>query len=189
MPPIRSQSSQKRIEQEGRILLAIQTFQNNNNCSICQLARDFDVSATTLTRRIAGVKSREETRANSHKLTFLEEETLVNWIISLDERGAAPRPNTVREVANLLLEDRGTDPIESVGVRWVYNFIQRHPDLCTRFSRSYDYWRAQFEDVKMITTRSSILLQVRPRNTASSMKISTTSTRPASHLALLLLLR
>jgi hypothetical protein len=121
------------------------------------LARDFDVSATTLTRRIAGVKSREETRANSHKLTFLEEGTLVHWIISLDERGAAPRPNTVREVANLLLEDRGTDPIESVGVRWVYNFIQRHPDLCTRFSRSYDYWRAQFEDVKMITTRFNFI--------------------------------
>jgi hypothetical protein len=81
------------------------------------LARDFDISATTLTRRIAGVKSREETRANSYKLTFLEEETLVNWIISLDKRGATPRPNTVREVANLLLEDRGTDPIESVGVK------------------------------------------------------------------------
>jgi hypothetical protein len=69
------------------------------------LARDFDISAITLTRRIASVKSREETRANSYKLTFLEEETLVNWIILLDKRSATPRPNTIREVANLLLED------------------------------------------------------------------------------------
>jgi hypothetical protein len=101
---------------------------------------------------MSGVKSREETRANSHKLTFLEEETLENWILSLDERGAAPRPNTVREVANLLLEDRGTDATETVGVKWVYNFVQRRPNLSTRFSRSYDYRRAQCEDVKMITT-------------------------------------
>ena len=78
MPPIRSQSSQKRIEQEGRILLAIQAYKNEKNLSIRQLARDFDVSATTLTRRMSGVKSREETRANNHKLTSLEEETLKN---------------------------------------------------------------------------------------------------------------
>jgi hypothetical protein len=116
------------------------------------LARDFDVPLNTLRRRMAGIKSREETRANSHKLTSLEEETLENWIISLDDRGAAPRPNTVREVANLLLEDRGTEPTESVGIKWVYNFIQRHSNLSTRFSRSYDYRRAQCEDVKMITT-------------------------------------
>jgi hypothetical protein len=87
------------------------------------LARDFEVPLNTLRRRMSGVKSREETRANSHKLTFLEEETLENWILLLDKRGAAPRPNTVREVANLLLEDRGTNTTEIVGVKWVYNFI------------------------------------------------------------------
>jgi transposase-like protein len=123
MPPIRSQSSQKRIEQEGRILLAIQSFQNQEKCSIRQLARDFDVSVTTLRRRISGVKSREESRANNHKLTILEEETLLNWIILLDDRGAAPRPNIVREAANLLLEDRGTEPVITVGEKWVYHFV------------------------------------------------------------------
>ena len=107
MPPIRSQSSQKRIEQEGRVLLAIQSYQNGKKCSLRQLARDFDIPDRTLRRRMAGVKCREETRANCQKLTELEEQTLYNWIISLDDRGAAPRPNTVREVANLLLENRG----------------------------------------------------------------------------------
>jgi hypothetical protein len=56
MPPIRSQSSQNRTEQEGRILLAIQDFQNQKISSIRQLARDFDVSVTTLRRRISGIK-------------------------------------------------------------------------------------------------------------------------------------
>lgn len=79
------------------------------------MARDFDVPAATLGRRIRGIKSREETRANRYKLTMLEEETLKNWILSLDERGIAPRPNTVREAANIILEDRATIPTESVG--------------------------------------------------------------------------
>jgi transcriptional antiterminator len=76
MPPIRSQSSQKRTEQEGRILLAIQSFQNGNKCSLRQLAREFEVPVTTLTRRVSGIKSREETRANCYKLTIQEEESL-----------------------------------------------------------------------------------------------------------------
>jgi hypothetical protein len=70
------------------------------------LARDFDVPDRTLRRRTEGVQCRAETRANNQKLTILEEETLENWIISLDKRGAAPRPNTMREAANLLLEGR-----------------------------------------------------------------------------------
>jgi transposase-like protein len=106
MLPIRSQSSQKRAEQEGRILLAIQSYKNGKKGSIRQLARDFDVPERTLRRRIEGVKYRVETRANNQKLTILEEETLENWIILLDERGVAPRPNTMREAANLLLEGR-----------------------------------------------------------------------------------
>jgi hypothetical protein len=53
------------------------------------------VPLNTLRRRIAGTKS-NETRANNYKLTFLEEETLENWIVLLDKRGATPRPNTVR---------------------------------------------------------------------------------------------
>jgi hypothetical protein len=152
MPPIRSESAQKRTEQEGRILLAIEAQKNGEKCSLRQLARDFDVPDRTLRRRLVGIKSREETRANSYKLTVLEEEMLYNWIISLDIRGAAPRPNTVREAANLLLEDRGSEPVETVGNNWVYNYVQRHPGLSTRFSRSYDYRRAQCEDVKTITT-------------------------------------
>lgn len=82
----------------------------------------------------------------------MEEETLEKWILSLDERGAAPRPNTVREVANLLLEDRGTEPAITVSEKWVYRYIQRHPNLRTRFSRSYGYRRAQCEDIRLIST-------------------------------------
>ncbi|OQE39094.1 hypothetical protein PENCOP_c007G01948 [Penicillium coprophilum] len=44
-----------------------------------------------------------------------EEESLKKWILSIDSRGSAPRPSTVREMANLLLEKRGTTLVISVG--------------------------------------------------------------------------
>ena len=68
----------------------------------------------------------------------------------MDSRGLAPRPSTVREMANLLLEKRGTTPIISVGEKWVYNFVKRRPLLSSRFSKRYNYERAKCEDPKII---------------------------------------
>jgi hypothetical protein len=69
----------------------------------------------------------------------------------MDARGSAPPPSTVREMANLLLEKRGTTPVVSVSDKWVYNFVNRHPLLSSRFSRRYNYERAKCEDPKIIT--------------------------------------
>jgi hypothetical protein len=150
MPPKRTESSRKSAHQEGRILLAIQAIKNDQTIPIYEVARRFDVARTTLQRRLAGHTFRAETRANCHKLTQIEEDTLIKRIISMDDRGGAPRPSTVREMANLLLARRGTTPIETVGEKWVYNFTKRTPELRARFSRRYDYKRAKQEDPKVI---------------------------------------
>ena len=68
----------------------------------------------------------------------------------MDTCDAAPRYPQVREMANILLAERGSTPIQTVGQKWVYNFIQRHDEIKTRFSRRYDYRRAQNEDPKTI---------------------------------------
>ena len=68
----------------------------------------------------------------------------------MDIRGAAPRPSMVQEMANLLLETRGTTPIQTVGVNWVTKFVKRHPELNIRFSTRYNYERAKCEDPKII---------------------------------------
>lgn len=68
-------------------------------------------------------------------MTQNEEESLVRWILSLDQRGAAPRPAYVREMANILLAQCGITPVQAVGEKWVYNFIKQHDELKTRFSR------------------------------------------------------
>ena len=150
MPPIRTQSSRNRTEQEGRILLAIQAIKNQEISTTALAARTFDVPRSTLRDRLSGRTERASLRANSHKLTEIEEKSVENWILSLDNRGAAPRPSTVRETANLLLAARKTTPVLSVGEKWVYNFVQRHPNLSSRFSRRYNYERAKCEDPKII---------------------------------------
>ena len=103
MPLIRSRSSKNSIEQEGRILLAIQAFKNQEISSIREAARRFNVPNSTLSIRLYGIKNRANSRANSSKLTEIEEESLEKWILSMDLRGAAPRPSIVREIADLLL--------------------------------------------------------------------------------------
>jgi len=157
MPPIRTQSSQKRTEQEGRILLAVQAIQKQEFTSLRGAARCFNVPESTLRTRLRGTKNRAETRANGYKLTEIEEESLLKWVLSMDSRGGAPRHSTVREMANLLLASRGSTPVLSVGKNWVTEFVKRHSDLSSRFSRRYDYQRAKCEDPKVISEWFSLV--------------------------------
>ncbi|OQE33586.1 hypothetical protein PENCOP_c060G01518, partial [Penicillium coprophilum] len=105
---------------------------------------------STLSTRLHGTQNRAISRANSHKLTAIEEESLEKWILSMDSRGAGPRPSMVREMADLLLEKRGTTPVLSVGENWVTNFVKRRPLLSSQFSKRYNYERAKCEDPKII---------------------------------------
>ena len=50
-------------------------------------------------------------------------------------------------MADKLLEERAGNPI---GKNWVDNFVKRTPELCTRWSRPYDYQRAACEDLVAI---------------------------------------
>jgi hypothetical protein len=58
----------------------------------------FNVPRTTLRDRLHGHQNRGEARANNQKLTQTEEELIKKWILSMDSRGAAPRPATIQEM-------------------------------------------------------------------------------------------
>ena len=107
MPPIRTGPSHKSANQEGKILLAISDLESGRISSIRAAAKLYEIPRTTLQARAKGRVSRQETRVNCHKLTALEEDSLVEWIFSLDSRGVAPRPAQIREMADILLAARG----------------------------------------------------------------------------------
>lgn len=132
---------------EARILLALRALQNDPKLKLRRAAEIYNVGRMKLWRRQQGIQSRLDWTPKSRKLTDLEEEILIHFILDLDSRGFPPRLRGVKEMADQLLADRDAPP---VGTRWAHNFVKRHPDLKTRFFRKYDYQRAKCEDPAII---------------------------------------
>jgi hypothetical protein len=86
--------------------LAINAYKSGSFTSIHEAAVTYEVSYTTLRARLQGRVSRQEIRSANLKLTDTEEQTLVNWILSMDERGLPVRTALIRDMANLLLQKR-----------------------------------------------------------------------------------
>lgn len=88
---------------EARVILALKAIQNSNNLSLRAAAKLYDVQPTTLYYRQAGRPARHDIPPNSRKLTDLEEETIVRYIIELCTRSFPPRLSGVEDMANQLL--------------------------------------------------------------------------------------
>ena len=101
--------------------------------------------------------SRRDSIPNSRKLTPYEESALVQYILDLDSRGFPPRPQSVQEMADLLLSERGESP---VGKNQTTNFIKRRIEIKAKFGRKYDYKRAKCEDPKIIQEWFSLVRNV-----------------------------
>jgi hypothetical protein len=79
----------------------------------------------------AGKPAHRNCQPNSRKLTQLEEEVIVNYILDIDTRGSLPTYAAVRDMADKLLAARGGG---QVGVQWLRNFVKRTKSLTTRFN-------------------------------------------------------
>ena len=96
---------------EASIILALQALERNKKLSVRRAAEIYGVCDRTLGRRRAGMPARCDTPANSHKLTDLEEKTIVQYIIKLCTRAFHPRLSYVEDMANRLLRERNAPPI------------------------------------------------------------------------------
>ncbi|KAF5725220.1 hypothetical protein FMUND_38 [Fusarium mundagurra] len=91
---------------EANTLLALQALQNNPKLSTRRAANIYQVNEHRLRRRQQGIQSRRDTMPNSRKLSNLEEDTLLEFIVDLDSRGYPPRLSGVEQMANRLLDAR-----------------------------------------------------------------------------------
>ena len=106
------------LTQESRIIMAMEAIQTSRKrMSRRAAAKLYDVPETTLRDRITSRPARQDVRPNRYKLTNLEEEVLIQYILDLDSRGFAPWLDGVEDIANLLLKSRRRDP---VGKLWAY---------------------------------------------------------------------
>ena len=95
---------------EGRLSLAIASFQRNPFQSKRALAAAFDVSESTLRSSLQCVLPKHATTSVNLKLRPVEEQSLVEWILDLDRRGFPPHIIDVRRMADALLAARGQNP-------------------------------------------------------------------------------
>lgn len=84
--------------------------------------------------------SRAEGAKDQQRLSMEEEEALVRHIHQLSAWNFPPRVHRVRYIAEMLLRAKGdTTPL---GNSWMYQFLRRHPDLHSAWSRARDRERS-----------------------------------------------
>ncbi|RKK06656.1 hypothetical protein BFJ65_g18554 [Fusarium oxysporum f. sp. cepae] len=135
---------------DARTLLTLQALQNNPKLSLRRAAGIYKIDERRLRRRRQGIQSRRDWIPKSRRLSDLEEQIIVQFILDLYSRGFPPRLRSVQEMANRLLTDRGISPI---GINWASNFMKRQPELKTHFQRSYGYQRARCDDPTIIRSK------------------------------------
>ena len=140
------QTRAENVQKEGRKLLALHALQTGQISSARAAARLYNVPKTSLTDRMGGRPARTDLRANGHKLTQTEEQVLLEWILSMDERGYPLKVHAVGDAAKLLLQQRVGLPSASIRKNWARNFINRQPQIKSKYTRTYDHQRAQCED-------------------------------------------
>ena len=91
---------------ESQITLAVQAIQKDPKLSVRRAASIFNVPRSTLFDRMKGIRAVQDTRSVRHRLTELEENVIVIYIIDLDSRGFAPRIPDVEDIANVILVAR-----------------------------------------------------------------------------------
>jgi hypothetical protein len=70
---------------EERIIAVLKAFKSNPDLSLCEAARIYKVSNTTLQRRLSGTLAKADTWSSLAHLTKAEEKVLVQYILQLDE--------------------------------------------------------------------------------------------------------
>jgi hypothetical protein len=96
--------------QEARIILAIEAIYISKKMSIRRTTQTYNVPKSTLIARIKGRVVKPEKRDVQYNLTLAKEETLIRYILDLDSRGFPPRIDGVKDIADLLLTTRYTQP-------------------------------------------------------------------------------
>jgi hypothetical protein len=111
-------------------------------------ARSFDLPVSTLKTRLDGREAASKKRHSRFIPLEVEEQSIEEWLLDMDTRGAAFTLPMLSEMASLLLQAQKTIP-STVGRDWASHFVGRHPNLSTRLSRKYDYQRALSKDLRI----------------------------------------
>jgi Tc5 transposase DNA-binding domain len=104
---------------------------SGGHVAVAAVAREYRVDRRRVCRRLQGIGSRSSRKPVNYKLSDVQEVTLLNWVLTLDEIGVGLRLDQLSNAANSILKQDYTGDGEPliVSVEWPRRFIERQPDL------------------------------------------------------------
>ena len=107
--------------------------------SISQAAKLYVVSKTTLYHRLQGRRDQLSYAVSKQRLTPEEEESIQIWVLEIQSWGLPPRIIQLREMTEGLLQAKSD--YKELGTNWTLRFLERHPMLQSKYSRTLDQER------------------------------------------------
>jgi hypothetical protein len=120
----------------------------------------YNVPETTLRRQRVKPASTRVIHHNASELQRHEEDTIVQYIRKLDDRGFAPTLSYVQEMANQLLAARGGS---QTGDKWAYRFIRRRAEIKSQVSRPRDHRRVLCSNPAIISLWFNLVRNVKAK--------------------------
>ncbi|EJD05306.1 DDE-domain-containing protein, partial [Fomitiporia mediterranea MF3/22] len=132
------------LEKEARLKQAISTILNSETysnstksiSSILSVSKEFNVSRTTLKRRLEGIESRSLAFSHLQILKPSQEKVLKDWIKALAKRAIPLSKDLVQQKAEFIVKKK-------VGKTWYKKFLSRNPDLKLLWTSPLESSRAQ----------------------------------------------
>jgi hypothetical protein len=96
---------------EARFTIAIEAIQGSTKLSIKTASKLYNVKHATLYDRLDSWPIRYDIPTNSKKLTLLEKESIVQYILEFIVRSFPPRLCDMKDIANQLLHTHDQPPV------------------------------------------------------------------------------
>lgn len=119
-----------------------------NGTSQKKAGLEFGVPRSTLQNRMKGHISRQEAHIPQQRLSTVQEERLVTWVLTQESLGLAPTHSQIRAFAGRILQVRGD--VIPLGRRWMTGFLRRNPILKTKKQLSIDSGRVNGTTTEII---------------------------------------
>lgn len=143
--------SSKISQKETQLQKAIAAHHRKQYKSLRKCADAFSVPYSTLRDRINGGRVARDVAHNEQMLLLPQQEkSVVKWIANLDNSGFPPRVDMVHTLCRQLMERQDPTKLSHIGKKFITRFLNRHPELVTKFSTQVNKQRALAFDSTII---------------------------------------
>jgi DDE superfamily endonuclease/Tc5 transposase DNA-binding domain len=135
--PVVRTSHANSMAHNTRIAEAITDLKRQDRPNIAATARKYGVDRSTLSRRFRGETGtiQDATSYSRKQLTTTQEETLIEYVNKLNDRGFPPTPQILKNIAESIAKTH-------LGHNWVARFCKRHHTrLASVYLRTIDHKR------------------------------------------------